>query len=89
MRSEKPNLKPERPDLRSKTPDFETDARANEQKSPCVLKDFVLFATDAQKGISIITNKRNKKKWQKFHIRCRWISVTLWSFIAEYNCINQ
>ena len=65
LRPERPDLKPEKPErfglrpersgLRPERPKWgermnvQTDRLTNEQKSPCVLQDFVLFGAAAQK----------------------------------------
>ena len=58
MRPERADLSPGRTDLRAERADLRelgggdrrTNGRTNEQKSPCVLQDFVPFGAAAQKG---------------------------------------
>ena len=54
LRLERPDLRPERPDLRPERSDWggtnkRMDEQTDEQKSPCVLQDFVPFGAAAQK----------------------------------------
>ena len=54
MWPERPDLRPDRLDLRPDRPDLRPDRLVggwiNEQKSPCVLHDFVPFGAAAQKS---------------------------------------
>ena len=52
LSSERPDLRSQRPNLRPERPDEgrgQTDRMTDEQKSPCVLQDFVPFGAAAQK----------------------------------------
>ena len=64
LRPKRLNLRPERPDLRPEGSDKgggtneRTNERTDEQKSPCVLQDFVPFGAAAQK-----MNSRKSVRW--------------------------